>query len=392
MSIFKRGRIYWYKFMWNGEMFRESTRQTNQNIARDMESAHRTSLAKGEVGIREKKAAPRFADFCEKRLAPWLESTTAPKTWRDFYRVGLRAIANYRPLATPPVDQISNERAAEFAAHRRAQGAQVSTVNSSLRVLRRSLRLASEWGLLLTAPKIRMLPGELHREFVLSQQEEGLYLASAPEPLASVASVLAETGLRPEECYRLRWESITWANGRNGSLIVTHGKTTAARRSLPMTPRVRSTLRSRWESAGQPKEGWIWPALSRSGHIEPSSLKKQHSKALKLSGVRKFVLYSLRHTFLTRLGQSGCDTWTLARIAGHSSIAMSARYVHPSEDAVLVAVERLGGHNFGHRQEQLQLASNETSPHPVAKQDEEWWAVQDSNLRPPACKAGALTN
>jgi hypothetical protein len=21
-----------------------------------------------------------------------------------------------------------------------------------------------------------------------------------------------------------------------------------------------------------------------------------------------------------------------------------------------------------------------------------WWAVQDSNLRPPACKAGALTN
>jgi hypothetical protein len=29
---------------------------------------------------------------------------------------------------------------------------------------------------------------------------------------------------------------------------------------------------------------------------------------------RPFVLYSLRHTFLTRLGQSGCDVWTLARI------------------------------------------------------------------------------
>ena len=24
--------------------------------------------------------------------------------------------------------------------------------------------------------------------------------------------------------------------------------------------------------------------------------------------------------------------------------------------------------------------------------ESEWWAVQDSNLRPPACKAGALTN
>src|SRR5438128_8744317 len=80
--------------------------------------------------------------------------------------------------------------------------------------------------------------------------------------------------------------------------------------------------------------------------------KKQHVKALKLSGVRDFVLYSLRHTFLTRLGESGCDAWTLARIAGHSSIAISARYVHPSEDAVLSAVERLGGHKTGHSQEE----------------------------------------
>jgi integrase len=66
-------------------------------------------------------------------------------------------------------------------------------------------------------------------------------------------------------------------------------------------------------------------------------------------GVRPFVLYSLRHTFLTRLGESGCDAWTLARIAGHSSITISARYVHPSEDAVLVAMSRLGGHKIGHR-------------------------------------------
>jgi len=73
-----------------------------------------------------------------------------------------------------------------------------------------------------------------------------------------------------------------------------------------------------------------------SGHIEPSTVKKQHQRALRLSGVRPFVLYALRHTFLTRLGGAGCDAWTLARIAGHSSIAMSARYVHPSQDAVIL--------------------------------------------------------
>jgi integrase len=50
---------------------------------------------------------------------------------------------------------------------------------------------------------------------------------------------------------------------------------------------------------------------------------------------------SLRHTFLTRLGASGCDVWTLMRIAGHSSIKMSERYVHPSGEAVLAAMARM---------------------------------------------------
>ena len=157
--------------------------------------------------------------------------------------------------------------------------------------------------------------------------------------------------MRPDECYRLRWESLTWTNGRNGTLLVTHGKTDAARRVLPLTVRARNILQKRWEATGSPPEGWVWGALTRSEHFEKSTLKKQHKKALRLSRVRAFVLYSLRHTFLTRLGESGCDAWTLARIAGHSSVAMSARYVHPSEDAVLAALDRLSGHNFGHSED-----------------------------------------
>jgi integrase len=209
-----------------------------------------------------------------------------------------------------------------------------------------------------------MLPGERHRERVLSPEEEGRYLLAASEPLMSIASVLADTGMRPEECYRLRWEAITWVNGRNGTLLVTHGKTKAARRVLPLTPRVRAVLHARWEAAGQPEEGWVWPAAAKSGHVEPCTLKRQHRRALKQSKVRPFVLYSLRHTFLTRLGESGCDAWTLARIAGHSSIAISARYVHPSEDAVLSAIERLGGHKNGHRQ--LEHPSGEGSEHALS--------------------------
>ena len=156
----------------------------------------------------------------------------------------------------------------------------------------------------------------------------------------------------------MRWEHVTWLSGRNGALLITHGKTASARRVLPMTLRVRGILENRWIAAGKPEEGWVWPARTRSNHVEPNSIYGQHLKALEASKIRPFVLYSLRHTFLTRLGESGCDSWTLARIAGHSSVAISARYVHPSDNRVLEAISRLGGHNSGHSEIEQQSESD----------------------------------
>jgi integrase len=134
-------------------------------------------------------------------------------------------------------------------------------------------------------------------------------------------------------------------------LLIARGKTKAARRVLPLSPRVRAMLESRWKAAGEPSEGWVWPAETKDERINHDSVKLQHRKALKLAKVRAFEIYSIRHTFLTRLGESGCDVWTLARIAGHSNISISQRYVHPSEDAVLNALSRLDGHNFRHSAE-----------------------------------------
>src|ERR1700681_4951792 len=78
------GGAYWYKFMWQGKLVRESTKQGNDKVARQMESAHRTSLAKGEVGIRAPKTVPTFTEFCAVRLEPWAKATfekSCPKNW-----------------------------------------------------------------------------------------------------------------------------------------------------------------------------------------------------------------------------------------------------------------------------------------------------------------------
>ncbi len=360
--IYKRGKTYWYKFMWSGKLVRESSKQGNGKVARNMESAHRTSLAKGEVGIREPKLMPTLKAFCTNRVEPWARATFESTCWKNWtwYRTGIRALTAYKPLADAPLEEITGELASNFAAYRLSDGMQISTANNSLRVLRRILNLAVEWGVIVAAPKIKVLSGERRRERVITPEEEARYLSAATDPLGSIATVLADTGIRPEECFRLRWENVTWVNGRHGAILITSGKTAAARRVIPMTPRVRAVLESRWNVAEKAEEGWVWPAPTRSGHVEPSSVRKHHAKAFEIIAeeaakrnekpVRPFVLYSLRHTFLTRLGQSGCDTWTLARIAGHSSIGISARYVHPSEDAVLDAMSHLAGHKIGHSQ------------------------------------------
>jgi integrase len=344
MSIFKRGTVYWYHFMFNGEHIQKSTKQGNPRTARQIEAAHKTALAKGEVGIAERIPASTLKVFLEDRFTPWARATfeqASPKTWTGWYRTQLANIIAYSPLVNRKLDSITSEHAADYAGHLQAKGWQTSSINSSLQVLRRSLRLAAEWGLAPSSPKIKMLRGAAHRERVVTRQEEVLYLSSAGELMADVAVVLIDTGLRPEENFRLRWESVSWTNGQQGTLQVTHGKTAAARRMLPLSPRVRAVLEKRWEAGNRPAEGWVWAAATQSGHIEPSTIKKQHNRAFRLSGVRPFVVYTLRHTFLTRLGEAGCDAWTLARIAGHSSIAISARYVHPSNDAVMNVFSRM---------------------------------------------------
>ena len=86
---YKRGGVYWYKFMWQGQSIRESTKQGNDKVARQMEAAHRTSLAKGEVGIREKKPTPLLKDYLKADFLPFAATkhSNKPLTLR-YYRQG----------------------------------------------------------------------------------------------------------------------------------------------------------------------------------------------------------------------------------------------------------------------------------------------------------------
>jgi integrase len=180
---------------------------------------------------------------------------------------------------------------------------------------------------------------------VLTEEEAKRYLAVCPQPWRDVATMILGEGMRPGAIYGLRWEHVL-LNDSGGLIQVVRGKSKAARRLLPMVPEVFSTLKARYEAQGHPTEGWIFPTGSASGHIEESSAKEWHTKALKLSGVSPFEPYCLRHTFGTRMAPK-CDVFALARIMGHSSIAITQRYVHPQAEAIETAFQKLvteGGH------------------------------------------------
>jgi len=93
---------------------------------------------------------------------------------------------------------------------------------------------------------------------------------------------------------------------------------------------------------------WVFPGDNPDAPILGTSLDHQHDTVrttLKLPA--DFVIHSLRHTMLTRLGEAGADAFTITKIAGHSSVTVSQRYVHPTPEGMERAFERLEELNAG---------------------------------------------
>ena len=225
------------------------------------------------TAIRDRKPAPTLKRFAEDDFLPYVRSTFAAKLkTKEYYENGVKALLADDKLAGERLDAITSEKVASFVAKRQEAGLQISSINRELQVLRRMFHVAQEWAKVdKVLPRVRMLPGERHRERVLTTDEEKRYLAEAEPLLRDVTMILVVCGLRPEECFRLKWESVL-----DGYIEIQYGKTDNARRRIPMSRRVVAVLDMRRTDAASQ---WVFPAPTRSGHIEKSSLKRQQLNA-----------------------------------------------------------------------------------------------------------------
>jgi len=348
---YKRGNVYWSKITWNGEVFQRSTGCEKKKDAEIVEAAWKTGLAKGEVGILDHANIPTLAAF-EKRFLAYLPARVAPRTLA-FYTDYWKPLMAFEPIAAAKLHRIDPVLIDRFVTHRSAQGVSVTAVNHSLRTLRHALHLAVEWHLIQKVPKIRLLPGERQREFVVTEELLAQFIAHARPPLARLIVFLIDTGLRISEACDLEWSSVSLEPG-NAWVRIERGKTKYSRRTIPLTERALEVLKMRHKfthpSRFDGETGERLPNAIRSNYVFTAigGRRKmtrywptEQFKAIreKLGLPDTCVIHSLRHSFCSALGNSGAGAFEIQRLAGHSSVAISQRYVHSTQERLESAID-----------------------------------------------------
>jgi integrase len=175
-------------------------------------------------------------------------------------------------------------------------------------------------------------PGRI--TYLTSEQIERLLNAAAydsPQVYLFI-QIAVSTGMRRMKILRLRREDID-ADKRTIHIL----KAKAGARVQPITAGLAEVLRPRQG------KGWLFPAHSASGHtvaIEPAFRRVVAAAGLDPKEVTR---HTLRHTAISHLVLSGVDLPTVARISGHKTLSMVARYSHQSGAHIATAMDRLEG-------------------------------------------------
>lgn len=237
MSLKKRGKYWHYEFMMGGERYWGSTKETSTSRAETFQSLRMAEVRDGSLSPGMRKI-PTLRDFSTTFLGFLQEQVNArnlSEGTRNYYFYGWQLLKETK-LAGWRLDQITRNEvsAISFAGS-------PSSANEAIRTLRRMLSLAVEKKLLRSSPKIKTLREEGRADLIESDHEE-LLLDVAPQPLKDVLQIMMDTGMRPEEVMRLRWEHVLWVRR---VIFVPYGKSERSRRHVPLSDRVASLLQSR---------------------------------------------------------------------------------------------------------------------------------------------------
>lgn len=226
--------------------------------------------------------------------------------------------------------------------------------NNILSVLRKMLECARENGFLKSVFEIKNLktPKPLIDTYAVEDYVRLAHTAKQMRPEALAVILLGgDEGLRRGEMAALRWDAIDFVKSEIIISKAVSGKEISApkngqARRVPMSDAVAVAMRaipktSEWVFAGRFK-----------GHVSPNTLYKWVARLLTHAGIKQArSLHSLRHFFCDRLSSLGAPVNTIRELAGHGSIAMTQKYLHPGEAEKVRAISLINKENEAPRSE-----------------------------------------
>lgn len=370
MSVYRRGNVYWYHFEFEGRHIQESSGFSNKTAALRAEAKRKSDLLERKAGVTPRQPPPKLEAYIEEFLR-WSKQQHRKHTYELHHR---NCGALTRFFRGKWLDQITPGMVEEFKTARLREerrnahdGSTLSpaTVNRALTTLKLIFNHAVRTGLSISNPTlgIRFLDEAGGRMRVISWEEEREYLKQASQPLRDIAQIILETGMRPEEVFRMEAQNVSF---ERRTIFNPYGKTKAAKRSIPMTQTVFEILRRRvngnslkfvFFSPGRPDQ-------------PVGSVRKGHDAAVRRAGIADhFRLYDLRHTYGTRAAEAGVDLATLAALMGHTKIQMTMRYLHPADQHKQEAAKKLEALKAARSSSQKSpsTSSGSRSPKPVPR-------------------------
>jgi integrase len=229
-----------------------------------------------------------------------------------------------------------------------AKGKSRKLVNNVLACLRKMLRYAQEIGVLETVPRIKALkvPPQKFDFLTFEELSRVLEVTKGERQWLALLLVGADAGLRQGEMVALEWGDVDLVSGtitvrRSSWRGIIGSPKSGCDRKLPMTTRLRAALKAhrhlRSDRVFCREDG---------SPLTAGAIQCAVWRIAKRSGLRTIGTHVLRHTFCSHLAMRGAAPKAIQELAGHSTLAMTLRYMHLAPSALREAIELL---NFGQR-------------------------------------------
>lgn len=297
----------------------------NLTLARQALAIRKAEIAQGRFNIESTRRLPRFPGFVEQYLAEY--SRPNKRSFRRDEQSAKHLIAFLGPRR---LDEVTSWEIERYRSRRLGQGAAVATVNLELALLKHMLGFAVRRGYLSKNPSREVKLGRVEdRPFrILSEVEEDALLAQAGPGFRALLVVALRTGLRRGELLALEWRDVDTLRAQ---LVVRQSKSGRVRH-VPLEGDALLAL----------------SALAREGErvfpyagVDASKVNRELARAVRLSGIPPLRFHDLRHTFASRLVMAGVDLPAVQELLGHSSIATTRKYAHPTPNHKREAIARL---------------------------------------------------